>query len=119
MTTPTASILITYRNEPVALVNARHVTFVCEIPAGDPRQQLFVYMARYAQQIAIGERAGPYSDEAASRFARVALIDPGRLEGYRGRSDREVAQYLNLPVEQVMLARGEVASAQAQPRSDD
>jgi hypothetical protein len=108
MTDPKPSILVTYDNEPVALVNARHVNFLSpesDLPAGHPRLRLFIYMARYAQLIASGERPGPYSDTDAERFARAALIDPHELRAHRGESDDQLAKRFKLPVEQIGAAR--------------
>jgi hypothetical protein len=109
---PTPSILVSYDNQPAALVNARHVTFVCdELPAGHPRLRMLIYMARYAQLIADGERPGPYSDEDAQRFARAALIDAAQLRAHRDESDEQLAARFNLPLEQIPAARRDLATA--------
>jgi hypothetical protein len=110
-TAPTPSILVSYIDEPVALVNARHVTFLgpaAELPAGHPRLRLLIYMARYAQLVACRERPGPYTDADAERFARAALIEPAELRAHRRESDQDLAQRFRLPVEQIPPARGEL-----------
>jgi hypothetical protein len=113
---PTPSILVTYNDQPAALVNARHVTFVCaELPAGHPRLRMLIYMARYAQLIASGERSGPYTDADAERFARAALIDQNQLRAHCHESDQQLAARFNLPIEQIPAARRDLA----QPRGPD
>ncbi len=103
---PTPSILVTYNDESAALVNARHVTFVCaELPAGHPRLRMLIYMARYAQLIASGERSGPYTDADAERFARGALVSPDEPRRHWHESDEQLAARFGLPLEQIPAAR--------------
>lgn len=111
---PTPSILISYDGEPVALVNARLVTFIgssTDLPDGSPLLRMLLYMARYAQLVATGERLGPYTDEDAERFARAALIDPVQLRAHRDETNNQLAARFKLPVEQIPAARCELISA--------
>jgi len=116
MTLPPPSILVSQSDEPVALVNARHVSFlptVSDLPANHPRLRLVLYMARYAQLIASGEHPGPYTDPDAERFARAALIDPSALRAHRRESDHQLAQRFQPPVEQVGHARQDLRARRA------
>jgi hypothetical protein len=119
MNDPKPSILVTYENEPVALVNARHVSFLppaSDLPGGHRRLRLFIYMARYAQLIASGDRPEPYADADAERFARAALIDPGELRAHRGESDESLVDRFRLPIEQIRHARRELQRPIRRPR---
>jgi len=75
------SILVTYHDRPIALVNARHTTLLgpaAEPPTSNPRLRLHLYMAHYAQLIARAELPGPYRDHDAERYAQAALGEGGR-----------------------------------------
>jgi hypothetical protein len=45
------------------------------LPDGHPRKRLVAYMVLYARDVLIGELPGPYNDDDAERFARLALAD--------------------------------------------
>ena len=83
-------------------------------------------MALYARDVLTGELPGPYSDERARSFARLALVEPSAYRAHRRRGDRELAAALGLPVaeiphvrrEQRALARGRLGP-RIRSRPDD
>jgi hypothetical protein len=63
------SILVMHDGEPVALVNAQHLTLVGagrRLGSEDPRLRQVLRMAAYAQRIAQEKLPGPYSNADAS-----------------------------------------------------
>jgi hypothetical protein len=113
MSRPDGTILVTYENEPVALASAHRIEFLpaaTELRPGHPRLRLFMYMVRYAELVARGERPRPYADADAERFARRALIDPEALAAHGDENDQELADRFTLPVEQLAKARWELVT---------
>jgi hypothetical protein len=111
MSTPPATILVAYENEPVARVSAESVEFLpatTQLAPGEARLRLVMYMVRYAELVARGERPAPYDDEDAERFARRALIDPTELAAHCADSDEQLAGRFRLPAEQLAKARREL-----------
>lgn len=63
-----------------------------------------IYMGFYAADVLRGELAGPYSDEQARRYARVALI-PGELLEHDLCHLEDTARALHVPVSELRQAR--------------
>src|SRR5689334_1510118 len=81
-----SSLLVSYGNQPAALVSLRRFSFLGEVrhlPPGDPVVRVVTYVAYYAQLVLGGELSGPYRDRDAERFAGFALIDPAEVRGRR------------------------------------
>jgi hypothetical protein len=111
MSKPPATILVAYENEPVARVSAESVEFLPatrRLAPGEPRLRLVLYMVRYAELVARGERPPPYDDKDAERFARRALIDATELAAHCGDGDQQLAERFRLPAEQLAQARREL-----------
>lgn len=105
-----SSVLIQYAGRPAALVGIRRLSFLGDVrhrPPGDPVVRVVCLMAYYAQLVLGGEMAGPYTDEEAERFARLALIDERELARHCGESNDALANRFRVPVEQVAQARKE------------
>jgi len=110
MTTTTASILITYNGQPVALANRRHSTLVADaaqLPAGEPRVRMATWMAVYAKLVLVHQLRGPYTDRDAERFARAALIDSQELLRHACQTDQQLSHRFGVPVEEIAAARAE------------
>ena len=104
------AILVSYQGAPVALAGPRRTDLVGELPdlpAGDPDARFALRMTYYAQLVARGELPGPYTDQDAQRFARVALIDPDQLARLADHTDDDLAEHFGIPVEQIPAARAE------------
>jgi hypothetical protein len=104
-------ILVTYDGAPAALVGVRQMSFLGEIrhfTPGHPTVRVVTYMAHYAGLVLAGELPGPYTDEDAERFTRLALIDPDQLARLADRSHEAVAAQFRVPVGQVQRARAEL-----------
>jgi hypothetical protein len=106
------TIFIQYHRVPVATVGATRCFLAPQIealPDGDPMLRFVVFMCTYALDIQNGRLPGPYSDERAAFFARSALIDDDDLNALADLSDDEVAERLQVPVEQVHAKRRDLA----------
>lgn len=100
---------ITYRGQTVAAATVRGL-FLCprvaSRPVGDPERTFVIYMGVYAADVLRGELPGPYSDEQARRYARVALI-PGELLEHDLSCLEGTARALHVPVSELRQARAE------------
>jgi hypothetical protein len=98
------TIILHHQGRVVALACATRVWFAAHIdrlPFDHPRKRLVAYMTFYARDVLTGSLPGPYTDEAAERFARLALIDPTLLARDRRTSDARLAELLCIPLEQL------------------
>jgi hypothetical protein len=102
--------LIVYRGEIVASAGARRSYLapqIATLDAGEPLRQFVSLMAAFALLVRDGSNEGPYTDEAAERFARLALIDDEqfRVLDASGLEDEVIAGHFDVPVEQVAEKR--------------
>ena len=70
------TITLTHQDRPAALAAPTRFWLAAHIealPAGHPHKMHVCFMALYAREILTGEMPGPYRDEDAERFARLAL----------------------------------------------
>lgn len=104
---------VEYRGELVALASAHrfHIVapWLATRDAGDPELRFVAYMCLCYAEIAAGRLPGPFSSDMAERFSRMALIDSGELEKDASASDVELAARCGVPVEQMQMARAELA----------
>ena len=73
------TITLSYQGHTVALAARARFWLAAHIealPAGHPDKRHVCFMALYARDVLTGELPGPYSDEAADRFARSLEPDP-------------------------------------------
>ena len=100
---------IEYRGELVALVSRDRVHLVCPrmrtLQAGDPELRFVAYMCAYCGEVLNRRLPGPPTSELAEEWARAALIAPPELIALSACSDAEAAEALNVPLEQVRVAR--------------
>jgi len=100
---------ITYRGQTVAAATVRGL-FLCprlaSRPIDDPERTFVIYMGVYAADVLRGELPGPYSDEQARRYARVALI-PGELLEHDLCHLEDTARALHVSVSELRQARAE------------
>jgi len=70
------TITLTHQDQPVALAARTRFWLAAHIeslPAGHPRKTHVCFMAIYAREILTDAMPGPYTDQDADRFARLAL----------------------------------------------
>ena len=100
---------IEYRGELVALVSRDRVHLVSPrmrtLQVGDPELRFVAYMCAYCGQVLNGQLSGPLTSELAEQWARAALIAPSELAGLSACSDAEAGEALNVPPDQVRVAR--------------
>jgi hypothetical protein len=118
------TITITYRRRAAARAGTQRfwlATHIEALPDGDAVKQLVAFMALYARDILHGELPGPYSDDRALTFARLALVDPDTYaahhadsDAHHADSDAQLADALGLPADQIPAVRRDQATAQAQ-----
>jgi hypothetical protein len=73
------TITLTYEDRAVALAAPTRFWLAAHIevlPTGDPRKTHVCFMALYARDVLTGAAPGPYRDEDAERFARLAVSGP-------------------------------------------
>ncbi len=105
--------LISYRGEVVASAGARRVYLAPRLAAlddTDPLVSFVVFMTAYAMKVLDGTAPGPYTNERAERFARLALIDDEefRMLDANEFDDAVIAGHFGVPVEQVAAKRADV-----------
>ena len=113
------TVTLTYDNRTVALAGRERcwlALHIAALPSDDPTKRLVMFMALYARDVLRGELPGPYSDERARSFARLALVEPSVYRAHRRRGDRELAAVLGLPVAEIPHVRRE-QQALTQPRT--
>lgn len=110
------TLTLTYQHRTVALAARERFWLAPHIealPDGDPTKRLITFMALYARGVLAGEQPGPYTDERARRFARLALVDPNAYLAHRRRQDTELATVIGLPVSEIPDVRREQRIAAA------
>ncbi len=98
------TITLTHQGHTVALAAPHRLWFAAHIealPDGHPRKRLVVFMALYAREILTGTIPGPYRDEDAERFARLALVDADVIARHPHASTAQLAQLLGIPHDQL------------------
>lgn len=110
---PTGVTLISYRGEIVAAAGARRFYFAPQIAAlddADPLVSFVSLMAAYALRVHDGTAPGPYTDDRAERFARLALMDDDefRMLDANEVDDVLIAGHFDVPVEQVEAKRADL-----------
>lgn len=78
------------------------------LPDGHPTKRFVAFMCVYARDVLTGRLPGPYCDAGGEAFARRALVDPEILETHGAASDRELAELVGIPLEQLAIARTEL-----------
>ncbi len=86
--------------------------WLCELPPAHPTRRLVFYMCHYARLGLEDQVPGPYTDDQARRFARLALLSdqPDDLQPRAGEDDQEVAARVGLPVAELQPAREDLAA---------
>lgn len=112
------TITLSYDNRTVALASPERFWLAAHIealPTGDPTKRLVTYMALFARDVLTGELPGPYSDELARRFARLALVEPVAYHAHRRHRDRDLAAALGLPIAEIPAVRREQVASTPTP----
>ena len=107
------TILVRYEGRVVATVGATRAYLAPEIerlPDSDPLLRFVVMMCSYALDVGQGVLAGPYDDEIAALYARAALIEAAEFAEMSQLEDAAIAAAFAVPMEQVKLARADVAA---------
>lgn len=106
------TIALTYDNRTVALAG-RHrywlAAHVEALPDGHPTKRVVAFMALFARDILNEQLPGPYTDERALTFARLALADPATYTAHRRCNDADLAAALRLPVTEIPAVRQDQA----------
>jgi hypothetical protein len=109
----TGLIPIEYRGGLAALVSRDRVHIVAPWlavrPAGDPELRFVAYMCLAYAVLAADHRDGSFSSCLAERWARAALIDGDDLVRSTPERDADLAVRLNVPVDQIALARRDLS----------
>ena len=86
------TITLTYHGQTVALAARERFWLAAHIealPASHPDKRHVCFMALYARDVLTGDLPGPYSDDDADRFARLALrTGSGRSATHHARGPR-------------------------------
>ena len=85
------TITLSYQGQTVALAARARFWLVAHIellPAGHPDKRHVCFMALYARDVLTGDLPGPYNDEDADRFARLALVPDRACSASAGRPGR-------------------------------
>ena len=110
---------LSYEQRTVALASREQFWLAAHIealPDGHPTKRIVTFMALYARDVLTGELPGPYSDDRARSFARLALTEPNAYHAHRRRRDSELADVLGLPVSEIPDLRREHAAITRSPR---
>jgi hypothetical protein len=103
-----STITISYQRRAAARVGAERFWLAAHIqalPNGHPVKRVVAFMALYARDVLRGELPGPYSDERARTFARLALVDPDTYAAHHAHSDERLATALKLPRDEIAAVR--------------
>ncbi len=104
-------LLITHQGRPAAIV-ARHRAYllpsVALLEVDHPRRRWVTCLAFFARDVANGRLRGPYSTRRAEHFARCALIPEDEFLGLERFPDSVLAEYFNVPLDQVAEKRLDV-----------
>jgi hypothetical protein len=102
------TITVSYQDKTVALAAPERFWLAAHVealPDGHPTKRLVAFMALYAREVLAGDLPGPYSDQRAVTFARLALVDPAHYDRHRHRTDPELAAALQLPISEIPAVR--------------
>ncbi len=107
--------LISYGGEIVASAGARRLYLAPRIAALDdthPLVSFVAFMTAYAMKVRDGSAPGPYTNERAERFARLALMDDEefRMLDANELGDAVIAGHFGVPVEQVAAKRTDLTT---------
>jgi hypothetical protein len=108
--------LIRYGGEPLALQESHHVLLAPAIAALEPehpRRRFVAMMCVYALEVEDRLEPPPYTDTRAEAYARRALMPRSDFLTRRELPDHRLAKVFNLPLEQIVLRRAELASPSA------
>ncbi len=108
--------LIIYQGEIVATAGGRRFYLAPQVQAldlDDPLVRFVSLMAAFALRVRDGSAPGPYTDERAERFARLALMedDEFRMLAANRLDDQLLAGHFGVPVEQVEAKRQDLEPA--------
>jgi hypothetical protein len=104
------TITLTYDGQHVALAGRERFWLAAHIealPDGHPTKRLISVMALFARDVLTGDLPGPYTEERARSFARLALVDPNAYHAHRRCQDTELAAVIGLPVSEIPDVRRE------------
>lgn len=68
-----------------------------------------VHCKHAARDILTGDLPGPYSDQRARTFARLALVDPAAYQTHQRKPDDQLARLLKLPAIEIAHVRHDQA----------
>jgi hypothetical protein len=108
--------LIRYGGEPLALQEDDHVLLAPAIAALEPqhpRRRFVAMMCVYALEVEDGLEPPPYTDARAEAYARRALMPRADFLRRLELPDHRLAEAFNVPLEQMVLRRAELASTPA------
>lgn len=74
-------------------------------PVGDPECCFVAFMAAHAIDVRTSVAPGPYNDERAALFARLALIDEDDFRAHSRKSDEVLARIFNVPLIEISAKR--------------
>ncbi len=108
--------LIVYQGEIVATAGGRRFYLAPQVQAMDSVDPLVGFvslMAAFALRVRDGSAPGPYTDDRAERFARLALMEDGefRMLDANRLDDALLAGHFGVPVEQVEAKRRDLERA--------
>ena len=115
------TITITYHQRAAARAGAERFWLAAHIqtlPDGHPVKRVVAFMALYARDVLRGDLPGPYSDERARTFARLALVDPDTWAAHHTASDEQLATLLELPLDEIPAVRRDQAPRGARSSRD-
>ena len=88
------TITLTYQGQTAALAARARFWLAAHIevlPPGHPDKRHVCFMALYARDVLTGDLPGPYNDEDADRFARLAGVPDRACSARPGRPGRSRA----------------------------
>lgn len=104
-------LTISYRGRPALHVAGDCACFAdwaVALEPDHPVRRWIACMGFFALDVLDGHQAGPYTTEAAERFARGALMPACEFRALAGHDDAVLAEHFNVPLEQVAARRREV-----------
>ena len=108
--------LISYRGRAVAIAGRERFYLAPQIaqrPDGDPLKTFVCYLALYARDVLcgrLGDEPSRYLPDRAERYARECLLAPRAFLAHAHRTDAELAERFNVPLEQIAARRAELAA---------
>ena len=114
-----ATTLITYQRQIVGIAGADRFYLapaIDELADGDSLKTFVCFLALYARDVHTGTLPGDpycYLPCRGERYAREALMTAREFLAAGRRSDRELAEHFQVPLEQIARRRQELAGARA------